>query len=255
MSSKMADQVNDNKTSATGQGGNRDQAIDSQRIVQCVGVSKHFQAGPERIEVLNDIHFNLSVGDWVSVVGTSGSGKSTLLNILGTLDKSSSGQVLLRGKDVACLRGSALNAIRNKHLGFVYQFHHLLPEFTAIDNVAMPLMIQGQLKTQAHKAAETWLEAVGLGARAKHKPGELSGGERQRAAIARALVNQPDLVLMDEPTGNLDGQTAKSIQQLIQSLNEQSKTAFLVVTHDLNFASQAHRVLELQNGQLVNADD
>lgn len=222
------------------------------RVLTCEALTKAYQAGPEKIQVLQDIHLEVSSGDWIAVVGSSGSGKSTLLNLVGTLDNPTSGRVLLAGQDVRKLKPSALDRLRNRHLGFVYQFHHLLPEFTALDNVAMPLMISGVRRAKARLAAQPLLEAVGLSHRATHKPAELSGGERQRAAIARALVMKPDLVLMDEPTGNLDRQTALSIQTLIQTLSQDHGIAFIVVTHDLVFAQQAQRVLELKEGRLTS---
>lgn len=220
-------------------------------VLTCEALTKAYQAGPEKIQVLQNINLAVSSGDWIAVVGSSGSGKSTLLNLVGTLDNPTSGRVLLAGQDVQKLKPNALDRLRNRHLGFVYQFHHLLPEFTALDNVAMPLMISGIRRAKARLAASPWLEAVGLSHRAAHKPAELSGGERQRAAIARALVMKPDLVLMDEPTGNLDRHTALAIQALIHNLSQEHGIAFIVVTHDLAFAQQAQRVLELNEGRLT----
>lgn len=219
-------------------------------ILDCQKVSKVYQAGPESVQVLRDVSFSMKPSEWVSIVGASGSGKSTFLNVVGTLDRPTQGEVVISGEVATGLKENQLNRLRNQHLGFVYQFHHLLAEFTALDNIAMPLMIAGKSRREAREAAAPWLEAVGLKPRAAHKPSELSGGERQRVAIARALVNQPSLVLMDEPTGNLDGETAGAIQSLMQTLNQEHGMAFLTVTHDLKFAAMADRTLELDNGQL-----
>ncbi len=219
-------------------------------VLQCLNLVKEYQVGPAPIRVLDELNFNLHEGDWVSIVGASGSGKTTLLNMLAGLDNPSSGQVLWGDHDLALLSESKLGHLRNRHLGFVYQFHHLLAEFSALENVAMPLWIQGMKKKEALKKAQVMLEKVGLGPRIKHKPAELSGGERQRVAIARALITEPALVLLDEPTGNLDGHAAAEIQGLIRTLNGQFKTAFVVVTHDLAFAGLAQTSYRLEDGCL-----
>ncbi len=222
----------------------------SNAVLLCRDLVKEYQVGPESICVLNKLNFALYAGDWVSIVGASGSGKTTLLNMLAGLDLPSSGQVLWGSEDLSLLSESKLGKLRNRHMGFVYQFHHLLAEFSALENVAMPLWIQGVNKKKALEKATNMLQKVGLIKRIDHKPAELSGGERQRVAIARALITEPALVLLDEPTGNLDSDTAKEIQELLQALNTQLKTAFVVVTHDLNFAALAKKIYHLQGGLL-----
>lgn len=226
-------------------------AESSEAVLCCQKLLKTYQIGPEPIRVLNDLDFVLKPGDWVSIVGASGSGKTTLLNMLAGLDMPSSGEVLWDGQDIAKLSEKQRGRLRNQHLGFVYQFHHLLAEFTAVENVAMPLWIAGVNKKQAIVRAQEMLQRVGLGPRAKHKPAELSGGERQRVAIARALITQPKFVLLDEPTGNLDSETAKEIQHLLESLNQDLQTAFVVVTHDLQFAALAKQSYRLEGGRLI----
>lgn len=219
-------------------------------VLRCDQLVKQYQVGPEPIRVLDELEFHLSEGDWVSVVGASGSGKTTLLNMLAGLDVPSSGKVLWGEQDINELSEKQLGELRNRHLGFVYQFHHLLAEFSACENVAMPLWIQGVQKKYALEQAQDMLEKVGLGKRSEHKPAELSGGERQRVAIARALITQPALVLLDEPTGNLDAHTAQDIQQLIATLNQELKTAFVVVTHDIAFSRLAKTSYQLLDGKL-----
>ncbi|NVK38208.1 MAG: ATP-binding cassette domain-containing protein [Gammaproteobacteria bacterium] len=219
-------------------------------VLRCDQLVKQYQVGPEPIRVLDELELHLSEGDWVSVVGASGSGKTTLLNMLAGLDVPSSGKVLWGEQDINELSEKQLGELRNRHLGFVYQFHHLLAEFTACENVAMPLWIQGVKKKEALSQAQNMLEKVGLGKRSTHKPAELSGGERQRVAIARALITQPALVLLDEPTGNLDAHTAQDIQHLIAQLNQELKTAFVVVTHDLAFSRLAKTSYQLLDGKL-----
>jgi len=222
----------------------------SNTVLKCENLVKEYKVGPEPIRVLNELNFELYAGDWVSVVGASGSGKTTLLNMLAGLDAPTNGAVLWGEENISQLSESKLGKFRNKHLGFVYQFHHLLAEFSAWENVAMPLWIQGVKKPLAKRQALEMLERVGLEHRANHKPAELSGGERQRVAIARALITQPALVLLDEPTGNLDSHTADEIQSLIDELNQALQTAFVVVTHDLQFAGKAKKNYRLSEGKL-----
>lgn len=220
-------------------------------VLSCRNLSKRYDEGPESVVVLDGLELELFPGERVAIVGSSGSGKSTLLNMLGGLDTPSEGSVWLAGEQLSALSETARGLLRNRALGFVYQFHHLLAEFTALENVCMPLLIGKTSIPEARQRATALLERVGLGHRLNHKPSELSGGERQRVAIARALVNRPGLVLLDEPTGNLDQHTAEGIQELIRELSRDSNTAFLVVTHDMQLARQMDRVLSLQDGKLV----
>ncbi|WP_172455936.1 MULTISPECIES: lipoprotein-releasing ABC transporter ATP-binding protein LolD [unclassified Pseudomonas] len=220
-------------------------------VLSCRNLGKSYDEGPESVKVLSVLNLELHAGERVAIVGSSGSGKSTLLNLLGGLDRPTQGSVWLAGEELSALGERARGLLRNRELGFVYQFHHLLPEFTAIENVCMPLLIGRTPIPEARERAEALLKRVGLGHRLNHKPAELSGGERQRVAIARALVNRPGLVMLDEPTGNLDHHTAQGIQELMQELSSSSRTAFLVVTHDLNLARQMDRVLKLDDGHLV----
>ena len=220
-------------------------------IISCQQLSKRFQEGRLDVQVLRGVDLQIHAGEKVAILGSSGSGKSTLLHILGGLDLPSSGHVEVLGKRMDQLSDTERGQLRNESLGFIYQFHHLLPEFTALENVAMPLLIRGVKVAEASQQAADILEKVGLGERLAHKPAQLSGGERQRAAIARALVTRPQAVLADEPTGNLDQQTAENVFNLMQGLNTAMKPAFVVVTQDLQLASRMDTVYRITAGTLT----
>ncbi|OUR73259.1 lipoprotein releasing system, ATP-binding protein [Methylophaga sp. 41_12_T18] len=222
----------------------------SHPIIECQHLAKYYADGDLETHVLSDINLTVNKGDRLAIVGSSGSGKSTLLHLLGGLDNPTTGHIKVQGQDINQLSVNALSRLRNQSLGFVYQFHHLLPEFSAVENVAMPLLIGGTTPKQARLEAEELLTKVGLGHRLIHKPSELSGGERQRAALARALITKPACLLADEPTGNLDHRTAQSIFDLILELNESLGTALIIVTHDVELAAQMDRTLTLIDGQL-----
>ena len=222
----------------------------STALLSSQNISKFYQEGNQQTEVLKQVSFSMQPGELVAIVGSSGSGKSTLLHTLGGLDQPSSGEVFINGQSLQKMTPNALAKLRNQYLGFVYQFHHLMADFTALENVMMPMLIGRQNKGEAQSRAEQMLSAVGLQHRISYRPSALSGGERQRVAIARALVNNPALVLADEPTGNLDHKTTESIFELIQQLNQEKQIAFLLVTHDLSLAEKLNRRLIMQDGVL-----
>jgi lipoprotein-releasing system ATP-binding protein len=219
-------------------------------VLEARDVHKSFTQGPVTLEVLRGVNIRVTAGERLAIVGASGSGKTTLLQILGGLDRPTSGHVLMDGQDVHELTEDARGALRNRAVGFVYQFHHLLPEFSALENVAMPLLVRRVKPAEARKRASEILDRVGLGERLEHRPYQLSGGERQRAAVARALVTEPKLVLADEPTGNLDGVNAESVFTLMLELNKERGTSLVVVTHDLRRAGRMGRMLEIESGVL-----
>ena len=220
-------------------------------ILTCRQLTKRYDQGGLDVEVLKGVDLSIQIGERVAIMGASGSGKSTLLHLLGGLDKATSGEVILSGVNLSKVNAIKLAKLRNRSLGFIYQSHHLLGEFTVLENVAMPLLIAGESVKQATIKATELLKRVGLGHRVEHKPGELSGGERQRAAVARALINNPGLILADEPTGNLDSKTADQIYQLMLELNQELQVSFLVVTHDHELASKMGKVLHMEDGLIV----
>ena len=222
----------------------------SEVILQGTSLAKTYREGSLVTPVFSDIDISVYAGESLAIVGASGSGKSTLLHLLAGLDLPTSGEVMLKGDDLYRHSEADMGRLRNRHLGFIYQFHHLLPEFSALENVMMPLLIAGQSVRDAEQPAHALLEQVGLGHRLQHKPSELSGGERQRVAVARALINEPACILADEPTGNLDEKTAASVFDLLLALKNQQNSALVIVTHDERLAAKCERVLELSQGQL-----
>jgi lipoprotein-releasing system ATP-binding protein len=223
----------------------------SEFVLEARDVQKNFTQGPVSLEVLRGVNFAAQAGERIAIVGASGSGKTTLLQILGGLDRPTTGHVFVSGQDIHELSEDARGMLRNRALGFVYQFHHLLPEFSAVENVAMPLLIRRTPVAEARDRASEILERVGLGRRLDHRPYQLSGGERQRAAVARALVTEPKIILADEPTGNLDGQNAEGVFELMLELNRERATSLVVVTHDMRLANRMERVFEIQAGHLA----
>jgi lipoprotein-releasing system ATP-binding protein len=220
-------------------------------MITVVNLEKSFSMGAYTLPVLKGINLDIARGEMIAIVGASGAGKSTLLHMLGTLDRPTSGSVLFDGQDVFALSEDAQAEFRNKRIGFVFQFHHLLPEFTALENTFLPALIQNRPSDDAQKEAVQLLTDVGLGERLHHKPGELSGGEQQRVAVARALMQRPDLVLADEPTGNLDTHTGEALFELLRKLNKTRGTTFVIVTHNDKLSSQADRIIRMEDGQIV----
>ncbi|MGB5354098.1 MAG: lipoprotein-releasing ABC transporter ATP-binding protein LolD [Woeseia sp.] len=222
----------------------------TEKVLVCRNVIRRFREGGATLEVLSGVNLEVAPGERMAIIGASGSGKTTLLQIMGGLDEPTSGEVIVGGQAMAHANEREKGLLRNKYLGFVYQFHHLLPEFTAAENVAMPLMIRRMARDEALTRAGNLLERVGLGQRLSHKPGEMSGGERQRAAVARALITEPKLVLADEPTGNLDSANGEQVLNLMLELNRELKTSLIIVTHDHDIAARMDRVLTLDDGKL-----
>ena len=224
------------------------------KVLECINLSKTYQQGDIKTNVLDNLELTVSKGEVLAIVGSSGCGKSTFLHLAGALDLPSSGEVLVNDIDILALSDKERAIFRNQHIGFIYQFHHLMMEFTALENVAMPLLIRGDKPKEAESAALAVLAQVGLAHRSHHRPSELSGGERQRTAIARALVTKPSLILADEPTGNLDSDTAEQIFQLIRHLNKSVHTSFVIVTHDISLAMRMDRQLKLDHGKLFDLE-
>jgi lipoprotein-releasing system ATP-binding protein len=222
----------------------------SRQVLRIVGLKKVFRSGASELVLFENLSFEVMQGEMLAIVGESGAGKSTLLHIIGTLDTPSAGDVYCAHLQLSALSENAAADFRNRGIGFVWQFHYLLPEFTALENVAMPLLMRGVPKTRAEKEATQWLGEVGLAQRAQHRAGELSGGEQQRAALARALITKPKLLLADEPTGDLDGRTAESIFELIARLHRDYQLTSLIATHNMGFARRCHRVLRLESGKI-----
>lgn len=226
-------------------------------ILQTIDLQKSYLSGPAELTVLNGINISIEAGEIISIVGDSGVGKSTLLNLMGALDRPTDGAILYEGQDIFKLTNGELASFRNSELGFIFQFHHLLPEFSATENVMMPILISGKKKREAQALAEELLRSVGLAGREDHRPGELSGGEQQRVAVARALVNEPKVVLADEPTGNLDRRTSEGIHDLLWELNERMNQTFVIATHNENLARRSDRIFRLADGQagVIEADE
>ncbi len=222
----------------------------NQQVLRIEGLTKVFRSGASELVLFENLSFEVAQGEMLAIVGASGAGKSTLLHILGAVDKPSSGEIYCAQSRLSSLSEDAAADFRNKEIGFVWQFHYLLPEFTALENVAMPLLMRGTPKVQAEKEAHRWLEEVGLAQRAHHRAGELSGGEQQRAALARALITRPKILLADEPTGDLDSRTAEVVFELVSRLHREYQLTSLIATHNFGFARRCHRVLRLENGRM-----
>ncbi len=220
-------------------------------FVEIQNLTKTHYLGQQRVDILNDINLSIRSQEIVSIIGASGAGKSTLLHIMGTLDQPTQGSIAYEGQNLQGMTESALADFRNRRLGFVFQFHHLLPEFTALENTFLPALIQKQSRAKAREAAKSLLNEVGLSHRMNHKPGELSGGEQQRVAVARALIQSPDLVLADEPTGNLDSHTGEALFKTLRKLNQQRGTAFVIVTHNHQLAEESDRLIHLEDGRIT----
>ena len=252
----MTDIPADTGTAATAHAG-ADPSADpgADVVLRCTGLGRRFHEGGRELTVLDDLHLTIRRGECIAIVGASGAGKTTLLQLLGGLDTPTAGQVMLGSHRLDALGEVQRGRLRNQMMGFVYQFHHLLPEFSALENVAMPLLVRGDARRSAFAAARSMLEDVGLAERLEHKPAHLSGGERQRAAVARAMVTRPALILADEPTGNLDGETGGRVFRRLLELNRASQTALVVVTHDMRIARQLDRVLKLGGGHLSEASE